>query len=159
MLTFEFVTIKCHFLKTDYKINANMSPPRSKGIENNKVLHQSAYPASFIRVFQGHVLSYKCSQISFIFTSYKGVFILFMKKIHNILYQFYMVDTLTFITLWANSADDWMVIYIFFFLPENRFWHLTCQFLFSGKIRTISRNIPNNEIENQSMNKTGLFVR
>ena len=39
-------------------------------------------------------------------------------------------DTLIFITLWANSANDKLLI-LFLFFPENRIWHFT-QIVFIG---------------------------
>ena len=54
-------------------------------------------------------------------------------------------EILTLTTLWANSADNKLMIFLFF--PENRIWHflqivsitpleaicMKCQILFSGK--------------------------
>ena len=55
-------------------------------------------------------------------------------------------EILTLTTLWANSADNKLMIFLLFF-PENRIWHflqivsitpleaicMKCQILFSGK--------------------------
>ena len=40
-------------------------------------------------------------------------------------------DALTFTTIWANSADDKLVIF-FLFLPDNRIWHFM-QIVSSGR--------------------------
>ena len=59
----------------------------------------------------------------------------------------YWLMFLSFTNLWANSVDDKLTIFLFFF-QENRLWHFMqivssirtkFQSLFSGKIRNISK--------------------
>ena len=59
----------------------------------------------------------------------------FQLHMHFLLWS--LIEKLSFATLWANSANDKMVIFFLFF-PENKLWHfvqinLKCQSLFSRK--------------------------
>ena len=60
----------------------------------------------------------------------------------------FQLKLLTFITLWANSADVRLLIFFSYFFPENRIWNfmqihticMKCQILF-GKMRKVFQYI------------------
>ena len=91
------------------------------------------------------VLNFKYSIIT---CSFK-VRVSFAVKVTSISHKLWIIDWKTndrvsFTTLWANSADNEMVIFSYFFFPENKIWHIMqlspveiicmkCKILFSGK--------------------------